>query len=219
MALTTLLAVKTQAGIVPSDTSRDPQIRSFIDGITSLVKQELNRDIESTEYVEYYSGDGSPFLLLRQYPVTAVSLVCVDDSGYFGAGPASFDSTLNLVDGVDYALMSGAGGMGSTGMLRRIGTTWHRIPSRALGIIQNLPGIPNGNIKVRYTAGFVVIPPAITMAVNAAVAKQIAMAAVGGAAAQMGYEDASVSFLAPADAARLFGSIESTLANYRSIPI
>jgi hypothetical protein len=219
MALTTLLSVKAQAGIAVGDTTRDVQLRAFIDGVTSLVKQQLNRDIESTEYLEYYSGDGSPFLLLRQYPVTAVSLVCVDDAGYFGAAPGGFDSSLNLVDGVDYALMSGAGGIGSTGMLRRIGTTWHRIPSRAIGVIQNLPGVPSGNIKVQYTAGFVVVPPAITMAVNAAILKQLSMATVGGGVSQMGYEDASVTFLSPADTARLFGSIESILANYRSIPV
>ena len=219
MSLTTLTSVKAQGGIAPNDTTRDTQLRSLIDGVSSLVKQQLNRDVESKDYIEYYSGDDSPFLLLRQYPVTAVALVCVDDAGYFGARSGGFDTSLNLVNGVGYALMSGAGGMGSTGMLRRIGTTWHRIPSRACGVIQNLPGIPSGNIKVQYTAGFVVIPAAITMAVNAAVLKQALMAAAGGAASQVGYEDASVSFLSPSDAARLFGSIESTLANYRSIPI
>ena len=62
MALTTLLSVKAQAGIAVGDTGRDAQLRSLIDGITSLVKQQLNRDLESTEYVEFYSGDGSPFL-------------------------------------------------------------------------------------------------------------------------------------------------------------
>ena len=75
MALTTLMSVKTQGGIPTSDTSRDGQIRILIDGITSLVKQQLNREIESAKYTDYYSGDGSPFLLLRQYPVTSVSLV------------------------------------------------------------------------------------------------------------------------------------------------
>ena len=219
MALTTLMSVKSQGGIPAADTSRDGQIRILIDGITSLVKQQLNREIESAEYTEYYSGDGSPFLLLRQYPVTSVSLVCLDDAGYFGAAPGGFDSSLNLVEGVDYALMSGVAGLGATGTLRRIGTTWHRYPSRAIGVIQNLPGIPSGNIKVQYTAGFDVVPPAIVMAVNAAILKQLAMSSFGGAASQLGYEDASVSFVAPADVAKLFGSIESILANYRSIPV
>ena len=219
MALTTLLSVKAQGGIAASDTTRDTQLRSLIDGVTSLVKQQLNRDLESQDYVEYYSGNGSPLLLLYQYPVTAVSLVCVDDSGYFGAAPGGFDSSLNLVNGVDYVLMSGSGGSGSTGILRRIGTIWHRPPSRAWGVLANLPGIPNGNIKVQYTAGFVVIPPAITMAVNTLVLKLAMLATIGGAASQMGYEDASVGFLAPDEAARTLGSIESVLANYRSIPV
>lgn len=219
MALTTLMSVKAQAGIATSDTSRDAQFRSLIDGVTSLVKQQLNRDLESQDYLEYYSGDGSPFLLLSHYPVTAVSLVCVDDSGYFGEASGAFNAALNLVPGIDYALMSGATGRGSTGVLRRIGTTWPRLPARARGILANLPGIPNGNIKVEYTAGFVVIPPAITMAVNALILKQAAQAAMGGGASQMGYEDVHVGFISPTDAAKTLGCIESTLANYRSIPI
>ncbi len=219
MALTTLTSVKTQGGIAAGDTSRDGQLRSLIDGVSSIVKQHLNRDLESTNYIEYYSGNGTPLLLLNQYPVTAVSLVCVDDLGYFGAAPGGFAPSLNLVEGIDFALMSGANGQGSSGFLRRIGTTWHRPPARAFGVLSNLPGIPNGNIQVQYTAGFPVIPPAITMAVNALVLKQASQASLGGAASQMGYEDAHISFFSPADAATLLGSIESTLAHFRSIPI
>lgn len=219
MALTTLTSVKTQGGIAVGDNSRDSQIRILIDGISSLVKSQLSRDIESTKYVEFYSGDGSPYLILRQYPVTSVSLVCVDDAGYFGAAIGGFDTSLNLVEGVDYALMSGTGGNGATGMLRRIGATWHRYPSRAIGIIQNLPGIPSGNIKVEYTAGFTVVPPEIVMAVNSAVLKQLAIGPIGTSVSEIGYEDAHVSFFNSDDAAKVFGSIEATLAGYSSIPI
>ena len=74
-------------------------------------------------------------------------------------------------------------------------------------------------VRIQYFAGFAVIPPAISMAVNAAVIKQLTMAAIGGAASQISYEDASVGLLAPSESAKLFGSIESTLANYRSIPV
>ena len=219
MALTTLDSVKAQGNIASADTTRDSQISSLIDGVTSLVKQRLNRDLELTDYTEYYSGNGTPFLLLRQYPATSVSLVCIDDGGYFGSAPDAFDSTLNLVSGVDYALMYGAAGLGSTGILRRIGTTWHRIPSRAFGIIENLPGIPNGNIKVQYRAGFAVIPPAITMAVNSAILKLLSTTAAGGGASSFSYEDASLNFLSSAEAASVFGTIESTLAQFRSLPI
>jgi hypothetical protein len=219
MALTTLTSVKTQGGIPASDTSRDAQLRLLIDGVTSLVKQHLNRDLESTTYVEYYSGNGTPLLLLNQFPVSLVSLVCVDDVGYFGSTTGGFAPSLNLVEGVDFALMSGANGQGSSGFLRRIGTIWHRPPARAFGVLSNLPGIPNGNIQVHYTAGFPVIPPAITMAINALILKQVSQASLGGAASQMGYEDAHIGFFSPRDAACLLGSIESTLAHYRSIPV
>ena len=219
MALTTLASVKAQGGILPGDTSRDAQLRVLIDGVTSFVKQLLNRDLESREYVEYYSGNGSSILMLNQYPVTAVSLVCVDESGKFGAGPHSFPPTSNLVQGVDYALMSGAKGNGSGGFLRRIGASWPRPSSRQQGVLGALPGIPNGNIKVQYAAGYLNIPPAIMMAVNALVLKQASMAALGGAASSMGYEDASISFFDAKEAGQMLGSIESILAMYRSIPI
>lgn len=219
MALTTLMSVKTQGGILPGDTSRDQQFRLLIDAVSSLVKLHLNRDLEAQTYVEYYSGNGSPILMLHQFPVTSVSQVCVDDSGYFGAAPNGFDAALNLTDGVDYALMSGVHGTGSSGCLRRIGTVWHRPPSRARGVLQNLPGIPSGNIKVEYTAGFDVIPPAIASVVNSLVLKQAAQAAIGTGASQMSYEGASVGYFSPSEAAKVLGGIEHTLAGYRSIPI
>lgn len=219
MALTTLMSVKTQGGISPNDTSRDQQLRLLIEAASSLVKQHLNRDLESQTYVEYYSGNDSPVLMLNQYPVACVTQVCVDDSGYFGAAANGFDVSLNLTNGVDYALMSGSHGIGSSGFLRRIGTVWQRPPSRARGVLQNLPGIPNGNIKVEYTAGFVVIPAAISSAVNALVLKQVAQAAMGAGVSQMGYEGASVGFFAPTDAAKVIGGIEQVLAGFRSIPI
>lgn len=218
MALTTLMSVKAQAGIATADTSRDAQFRSLIDGVTSLVTQQLNRQLESQDYVEYYSGNGSPYLMLLQYPVTAVSLVSVNDSGDVGVATEN-DGSWNLVNGVDYALMPGARGLGSSGILRRLGTTWPRPSARSCGTLTVSPEIPAGNIKVQYTAGFAVIPPAITMAVNALVLKQAAQAAMGGAASQLSYEDAHVGFFSPADAAKTLGSIESTLALYRSIPV
>ena len=218
MALTTLASVKAQGGIAAGDTSRDLQLRSLFDAVTSLVKQHLNRDLESQQYTEFYSGDGTPFLQLNQYPVTAISLVCIDDAGYFGSAPNGFPSNRSLVEGVDYALTYGSGGHGSTGTLRRIGTTWRRLPSRALGLLQNLPGVPNGNIKVQYTAGFTVIPSALVMAVNASVLRLAIAASVGGGVSQMSYEDAHVGFLAPGESEKLFGSIEDILANYKSIP-
>ena len=219
MALTTLASVKAYAGIAATDTSRDIQLRYLIDAVNSLVTQQLNRNIEMSEYVEYYSGNGSALLMLNQFPVANVTYVCIDDVGYFGSNVGGFDQSQNLVLGVDFAIMSGAKGVGSNGILRRIGATWHCRPSRATGVIENLPGIPHGNIKVRYTAGFDVIPPAIVMAANSLIIKLAAQSPMGGAVQSISYEDASVTFMNPTDVSIVLGSIEATLANYRSIAI
>ena len=219
MPLTTLAMLKSQAGIASNDTSRDPQLRSLIEGVTSLIQQQLHRDIESKEYVEYYSGDGTPFLLLRQFPVTEVLLVRVDETGYFGESALGSSSSRDLVQGIDYVLMSGSKGVGSSGILRRLDSTWRTRSSRTIGILEDLPGIPRETIMVRYTAGFEVIPPAISMALNSLIIRLAAQAQLGSGVQSMSYEDAAVSYMSSTDIAKVTGSIESILANYRSTPI
>ena len=167
MALTTLGEVKAQGNINPLDTSRDTQIKSLINGITDLVKQTLRRDIESTQYTEYYSGDNSSVLLLNQYPIISVSRVCLDDNAYFGQESGAFPASGDLVQGTDYAIMSGTKGVGSSGMLRRINQVWYRYPTVAPGKVALQTSAPPGNILVTYTAGFSPVPFGIKFAVNA----------------------------------------------------
>ncbi|WP_157606136.1 hypothetical protein [Schlesneria paludicola] len=219
MPLTTLAAIKAQAGIPVSDNSRDSQLRFLIEGVSSIVQQQLHRDLELKEYVEYYSGNGSPFLMLHQYPVMQVSSVRVDESSYFGEAAQGFAGPQALSQGIDYLLMPGSKGIGSSGILRRLGSTWPNRPSRASGVLANLPGVPQGNVKVQYTAGFEVIPAAISMAVNSLILRLAAQAQVGGGVQSMSYEDAAVSFASSADIVNVVGSIESTLASFRSVSI
>ena len=210
MALTTLNSVKNQAGISLADTTLDLQIRSFIDGITARVKRQLNRDIEQQIYNEYYSGDNSSILFLKQYPVVTINSIIVDDTAYFGQGPGSSPTT--LVAGTDYALMAGYNGIGSSGAVRRINGTWRAWDHRRWGIVSRLPPLPSGNILVNYTAGYSPVPADIQMTVNLAVMKMIAMAATGSPIASNSYEDASESYFSPELAASVFGSIENNLA-------
>ncbi len=217
MPLTTINSLKDQSGIDRSDVSRDAQFRSLIDGVTSLVKQQLNRDIEAGDRVEYYSGDNKPFLLLRQYPVIEVTRVCVDSGGYFGDG--TFPAASDLEAGVGYALMDSLNGKGGNGILRRIGGTWAAPSYRELGTVENLASVPIGNILVEYRAGYEVIPPAIQMAVNDLIIRKALMSPVGGAAQSMQYEDASVTMFSPTETTKIMGSLESTLGHFKSIPI
>lgn len=221
MSLTSVREVKNQAGINPGDLSKDAQIGMFINGIGDLVTQYLGRDIALTNYTEYYSGDGRPFLLLRQYPVVSVTLVCEDQTGYAGQNPSDpFDPSLNLVQGVDYMVMPGNNGIGSSGMLRRIGNRgWWSQPSKKAWHLSTEPPIPRGNIKVEYIAGFATIPPAIQMAVNDLVIQKVRSAAAGRMTSSESYQEASASWFGPGEMDKVFGSVKQVLGRYRSIPI
>ena len=219
MALTTLNAVKAQAGISALDTSKDVQLTALITAVTAIIKRSLNREIESASYTEYYSGDNSPFLILRQYPVISIDSIYFDTGGYFGSVLNSFDSKTLLAAGTDYCLVAGINGIGSNGMVRRIGSTWYGQYSRVVGRVANQPPVNSGNINVTYTAGYAVIPPALAYAVNLMVIRCASWAAAGQPAQSMSYEDAAMSFFSTAEGAKLLGSVEKTVGNYKSIPV
>lgn len=219
MALTNRASVKAQAGIPATDSSRDSQIDALIAGVASLVKQQLNRDFEAADYTEYYSGDNSAFLMLRQYPVNSITAIYDDRGGYFGDASGAFAAATLLVSGVDYCLMDGLYGKGGQGIVRRINDIWYGRPTKSVGTVEYLPPHPSGNIKVQYNAGYSKIPPAIQMGVNMLVAQLSLQAAAGGGASSMTYEDASVTYLTPDVASKAWGSIASTFAQYKSIPI
>jgi len=221
MALSTVTSVKTQAGIPASDTSRDDQIAAILAGVTAHVKNTLNRDIEQATYTEYYSGDGTPVLLLRQRPVTSITSIYLDNAGYWGDGANSpFSSPRLLVDGVDYALRRTSATLGSpAGLVYRINGVWNYPTRRQQGYVSNQPGVGNGNLKVTYMAGFPTIPADLQMGVNSLVMRILNAAAMGGQAQQASYEDASVVYLAPGEAAKMMGSIEAALAPHADVPV
>lgn len=219
MAWSTVSQVKTQAGIDQSDTSKDAQIQILLDGLTSVLLQELGRDISVTSYMEYHSGDNSQILLLQQRPIISVTRVNIDYSGEFGQGVNAFDPTQDLVAGTDYAIMAGTQGIGSSGMLKRINGSWPRRATYVIGKVAPQYGAPNGNILVVYSAGYSPIPAAIIYAVNALVLSKLVTAAIGGAAQSMSYEDASVSLFSPKDLAGLIGTVERTIGSFRPFPV
>lgn len=215
MALTTIASVRAQGGSA-ADEYPDAQIQAMIDGLSDLVIKTLHRDIELNTYTEYYSGNNEQILLLRQYPVVSVSRVCVDSDGYFGQSPDAFPASKNLVAGVDYALMAGFQGIGSSGALRRLGSIWYQRPIYYPGKVAMQPGGATGNILVTYTAGYATIPPGLVYAVNAVILKALANAALGGEAQSKSYEDASISYMSAADLTSVFGTIERTLGAYKA---
>lgn len=73
-ALTTLAAVKIEAGL--SDTSHDTTLEALINSVSAAIRVYLGREIVRTTHTdEKYHVNACQFLLLREYPVQALTSV------------------------------------------------------------------------------------------------------------------------------------------------
>ena len=155
MALTTLADLKTYLGI--SDSSEDALLNLLIADADAAILGYIGRTIEQATLTEYYSGDGTQMLLLKQRPVTAVTSVHVYQSGYSGQGSGAFASSTEWTAGEDFYIRTVVENESNTGELVAIkgpGTftadhqpkTWGEWPRGT------------GNIKVVYTAGYSTVP-------------------------------------------------------------
>ncbi len=162
MTWTTKTTIKTLQGI--SDSSLDSVIDLLISQAEELVKGYLQREIEQASYTEYYSGTGTPVLVLNQSPVQSVTSVYIDPKGYYGDGTDAFPESSLLVSGTDYVLRknnASATEVSDSGILYRLGTDWNRPQKTQRGQLARSPGIGKGNIKVAYIAGWErPVPPA-----------------------------------------------------------
>jgi hypothetical protein len=68
------------AQIITSDLSAgDPSsiLESIRDGVEDWVADKCRRTFESTDYSEYYDGDGGCYLNLKNYPIISLTRVCI----------------------------------------------------------------------------------------------------------------------------------------------
>lgn len=202
MSVTVLLSplcsrseVKTFLGIAASDTSQDDLLDLAIDAATGAINDYVGYPLltpSGDTPAEYYSGDGTPDLILRRRPVASITSIYVDANGYWGQGSDPFPATTLLVAGTDYALIRDekAGATRSiAGMVRRLassiaGSGWYGgAPMYPGGTLTNFgrskPVWPvgEGNIKATYVAGFTSLTSA-TNPVPPAVQQACAMLAV-----------------------------------------
>lgn len=154
-----------------TDQKQYRALSTLIHWADAAVKRYLDRDIEQTTYPGaaaegtgdsgYYSGDDTRFLLLRQYPVSAVASVYSDSAGRWGQNPdGSFQAATLLIAGTNYALdLDGCLPGTSTpcsykGILRRTDGVWPAMRVFHAGVIRPEVAPGNGNLKVAYTAGY-----------------------------------------------------------------
>lgn len=159
--------VKTMIGIAAADTSQDDLLDLMIDSATSTINDYVGYPLlkpSGDPTAEYYSGDGSPNLVLKRRPVQSVASIYVDPTGAWGQGPSAFAATTLLVAGTDYALnLERDANKGMAGIVRRLATsvevgwpTWSDSRGTLTSYGRSKIGWPvgDGNIKVTYTAGF-----------------------------------------------------------------
>lgn len=134
-------------------TNQNAILQTLIHDVSAWVQTYLSRNLVSEDYVEYYSGDDSIDLQLRNYPLTNLDSVYVDANRDFASD--------SLIDSSDLIQKK------SKGILQ------------AFNLFGNWPA-GQSNIKVSYTAGYTVgsdssagtMPHDIRLAVKRIIDKQ-----------------------------------------------
>lgn len=132
MALTTLQRVKDWLGI--TDTKNDTVLQQLIDSCSGFIEQYLNRTILSTEYTDLIDGTGSRTQTLRNYPITAVSML--------------------MMNNVAQSILP----------ISNFNTTGVKFEGRQLIGQNVVFPCGKRNIYITYTAGYETVPPAIEQA-------------------------------------------------------
>jgi hypothetical protein len=99
MSLVTTANYKYYLGISQSDTTKDTELALLYSAVENRVKVFLGRDLEWSAYTEeYYDGSGYNSLVLRQYPIIAVSSI----QEYGGIQSGNTEDWDTLVEHTDY---------------------------------------------------------------------------------------------------------------------
>lgn len=79
-----------------------PTIEDFINRASIWTNEYTGRRLKSRSNIDIYDGDGSDILLLRDYPVTSITDLRIDDGTNNGSPPqtTSGDYTVNLQSGL-----------------------------------------------------------------------------------------------------------------------
>lgn len=225
--LTTIDALKTIPQVKNYSTEFLELLLTMAD---QAVKDWLKRDIEKKTYTEYYSGDGTSYIIVKQTPIIAVLNLWFDPVGYYGFAPSAFASQTLQVLGQQYVPILDSGGVVSNrGMIQAISGIGIWFPglypvSGSIGKLAARRGpvwpIGQGNLKVEYTAGYAPkdIPTPIVAAVLNVVAFMAANMPAGGILQSENLGSYSYSrFFPPIGSIPLLGSTVQMLAPYREI--
>ena len=142
-----------------ADTVLQPIINETNDALARFIRQPL----DSKTYTQYYNGVPSPRIVLRQWPVTAVTTVRV---AYISGGdPAKFDSTTDWTQYSDWVLeVDDSDDSSRQGVLRALRGYWsYQFRYPPMRLAYDLSADYRA-VQVVYTAGYEQIPQSLKSA-------------------------------------------------------
>lgn len=130
-ALTTLAMARTYLKVPTAtvDAALDTMIEFFINASSEYIEKETDRKLKSQSITELQHGRKSNLLLLKQWPVTAITSLHIDAQGVYGSD--------TLIDAAEYRIAD---------------------DSNSLLLMDQIFPNGYNNIKVVYTAGFASVP-------------------------------------------------------------
>ena len=134
--LTTVANLKAHLGIPVLETSQDDRLELLINAASQAIERYLDRSIKSQSYTELHHGRRQDGILLRQWPVTAISEVRFD-------ADHEFSEADTLVPADEYGIGDDQNSV----------IMYDRVVPRG-----------NNNVRVIYTAGYAAVPSDIEYA-------------------------------------------------------
>jgi hypothetical protein len=106
-ALTSLAKLKDYLEIAVLDTTQDTRLERLIDASSQMIETYCSRSFVSQSRVEYHDGRNANTLMLREYPASKPTKVCIDGGWTFVTSTELATSDYDVVDGSYLVLKSG----------------------------------------------------------------------------------------------------------------
>ena len=127
-ALTSLATAKTVLSIPTLDITQDSRVERLINASSGFIEKQTDRLLKTQTITEFHDGRRFDRLILRQWPISSITSLRLDNSSVF-TDPST------LVDTTEYVLEN----------------------DQELVLLSSIFPIGNKNIKIVYVAGYITV--------------------------------------------------------------
>ena len=186
-----------------TDAARDTSLQMILNEVNDAITRYIRQPLESATYTEYYNAPPTDRVVLRQWPVTAVTSVSY--AQYSGGDPSKFTSDTLLTQYKDWILeVDRSDGSSRSGVIRSprgfFGVN-PRYPVRRLGYRDD----PDYRaLQIIYSAGFDQVPSSLKTVAALATSRIFHVRKFGTLPASASLNGASYSLMQFGNAATMF---------------